>query len=103
MMQLVTADNGNSDTINIRTGESLDFSTCGMVTHVCNLAKHPQIRYVVIDLGNTKHIRDSGLAMLILLRQRIRKLVWQITIVNCKPELKNRLSVSSLTTAFQFA
>jgi anti-anti-sigma regulatory factor len=102
-MQIVTADNGKEDTINIRTGESLDLSACDVVTRVCNLARYPQIHFVVIDLGNTKHIRDSGLAMLLLLGQRARKLVRRITIVNCRPEVKNRLLVSSLTKAFKFA
>jgi anti-anti-sigma regulatory factor len=102
-MQIVTADIVNADTINIRTGKSLDLRALSMVTRVCNLVKHPQIRYVVIDLKNTRHIRDSGLAMLMLLRQRIGKMVRHITIVNCRPELKERLSVRSLTTAFQFA
>ena len=101
-MKIVTADIGNGDTINIRMGKSLDLRALGMVTRVCNLVKYPQVRYVVIDLRNTRHIRDSGLAMLILLRQRIGKMVRHITIVNCRPELKNRLSVGSLTTALQF-
>lgn len=102
-MQIITADNRNDDTISIRAGESLDLSACDVVTRVCNLAKHPHIRFVVIDLENTKHIRDSGLAILILLRQRARKLVRQITIVNCRSEVKSRIFASSLTTAFRFA
>jgi anti-anti-sigma regulatory factor len=102
-MQIVTSDNGNDDTINIRTGESLDLSACNVITHVCNLARYRRIRFVVIDLGNTRNIRDSGLAMLILLRQRVGKMVRQITIVNCRPELKSRLSASALTTTFRIA
>ena len=101
-MKIVTADIGNGDTIKIRMGKSLDLRALSMVTRVCNLVKYPQVRHVVIDLKNTRHIRGSGLAMLILLRQRTGKLVRHITIVNCRPELKNRLSVSSLTTALQF-
>ena len=101
-MQIVTSENGNDDTIHIRTGESLDLSACNVITRVCNLASYRQVRFVVIDLGNTSNIRDSGLAMLILLRQRIGKMVRQITIINCRPEVKSRLLVSSLTTDFHF-
>jgi anti-anti-sigma regulatory factor len=102
-MQIVTSDIGNDDTINIRTAESLDLTALGMITRVSTLVRYPQIRYVVIDLENTRYIRDSGLAMLILLRKRIGKMVRHITIANCRPVLKNRLSAVSLTTGFRFA
>jgi anti-anti-sigma regulatory factor len=102
-MQIMTTDNGNGNTINIRTDERLDFSACGMFSQAWKLTEYPEIENIEIDLGDTRYINDSGLAMLLLLSERTRKLVGQIKLVNCNAELINRLSCNPLATAFHVA
>ena len=102
-MLISTTNNGNGNTINIHTDECLDFSVCSLFSRAWELTEYPDMEHIVIDLGNTRRINDSGLAMLLLLSERTEKVVGKIQLVNCRPEVKKRLSYSSLATAFKVA
>jgi len=67
----------------------------------CNLAEHPNLLVIMVNLGRTRDILDSGLAMLLMLRDRAGHISKRIKLFNCAPEIRNRLLESPVMTGFQ--
>ena len=51
---------------------------------------------IAVDLAHTRQIRDSGLAMLLMLHRRAGLPRGQIRLLNCRPEVRSRLRESGL-------
>lgn len=83
-------------TIRIQVGEHMDCRVHSVFCQASELARYPQTENIEIDLGKTRHIRDSGLGMLLMLYRLSARLKDRIEVVNCQPEIRTRLSDSML-------
>jgi anti-anti-sigma regulatory factor len=76
----------------INVGEDLDLRLSDTFLQAVSCAQRDVTSRIVVDLSKTRRIFDSGLAMLMLLNDRTWRLSGKIRIINCRPELKHRLS-----------
>jgi anti-anti-sigma regulatory factor len=83
-------DTGSAITINV--GEDLDLRLRDIFLRAVACAQRNVASRIVVDLSQTRRIFDSGLAMLMLLNDRAWRLSGKIRIINCRPELKQRLA-----------
>ncbi len=102
-MKLATIHTSIGRGITIETSEDLDLRSHSVFIHACNLAKHLDLKAIEVDLRKTQTIRDSGLAMLLMMRKRIEWESDSIKLVNCSPEIRSQLSSSNVGTHFQLA
>jgi ABC-type transporter Mla MlaB component len=100
-MKLTAVNTSDGRVIHIETDERLDLSVHGVFVHACKLAEYPNLRAIEVNLGKTRHILDSGLAMLLMLREGASHLGNCIKLVNCSAEIRNRLVESRVMTEFQ--
>lgn len=82
-------ETGSAITINV--GEDLDLRLRDTFLQAVAWAQRSVARRIIVDLGKTRRIFDSGLAMLMLLNDRSWRLSSRVRIINCRPELKHRL------------
>jgi hypothetical protein len=87
--------------IRIEADERLDLSIHSVFVHACKLAEYPNLLGIEVNLGKTMQILDSGLAMLLMLRERVGHFGNRIKLFNCSPEIKKRLAESRVMTEFQ--
>lgn len=76
----------------INVGEDLDLRLSDTFLQAVSCAQRDVSSRIVVDLSKTRRIFDSGLALLMLLNDRTWRLSGKIRIINCRPELKHRLS-----------
>lgn len=88
--------------ITLTTSEILDFSLCQEFWHASQQARDRDVIFI-IDMGKTETIRDSGYALLLMLRECAGKEPDDINIVNCSPELKRELQARGFERYFTFA
>jgi anti-anti-sigma regulatory factor len=100
-MKLADMSTSDGRVIIIETDERLDLCAHGVFVQACKLAEYPNIRAILVNLGKTRHILDSGLAMLLMLRDHVGHFGQCIKLFNCSPEIRNRLLESHVMTAFQ--
>ena len=100
-MKLAAVNTSDGRVIRIEADERLDLSVHGAFVHACKLAEYPNLRAIEVNLVKTRHILDSGLAMLMMLRERAGHLDNGIKLFNCSPEIRNRLVESRVLTGFQ--
>jgi ABC-type transporter Mla MlaB component len=100
-MKLAAVNTTDGRVIRIEADEHLDLSVHGVFVHACKLAEYPNLRAIEVNLGRTRHIRDSGLAMLLMLREGAGHFGKNIKLFNCSPEIRNRLQESRVLTGFQ--
>lgn len=91
-----------SSVFTIEIDERLDLRFHRAFAHACELAEGARAGAIEIDLANTRHVRDSGLAMLLMLHRRAGRLRNHIRLVNCRPEVRSRLFKSGLGDHFAF-
>jgi anti-anti-sigma factor len=104
IMKIIASDAGKRKVITIRVDEQLDFSAHRAFSHACEeLAAYPDTRKIIIDLSRTRRVFDSGLAMLLMLRDRAGRLKGRIMLANCGPEIRERLSTSKFGAQFHIA
>jgi anti-anti-sigma regulatory factor len=65
------------------------------------LAGMPGRGGVRVALGRTPGIRGSGLALLLMLRQRLGGSGHAVRLVNCNPQVRRVLAESSIAMQFQ--
>ncbi|MEA3278569.1 MAG: STAS domain-containing protein [Pseudomonadota bacterium] len=87
--------------IYVRMGERLDCSMVNLFVEACRLAKLGENREIRVDLGRTRRVFFSGLALLLMLCQRAGRLEGHIKLVNCSPDIEEQLSACSLSPKFQ--
>jgi ABC-type transporter Mla MlaB component len=100
-MKLAAVNTSDGRVILIEADERLDLSVHGVFVHACKLAEYPNLRAIEVNLGKTRHILDSGLAMLLMLRDHASHFGQCIKLFNCSPEIRNRLLESRVMTEFQ--
>ncbi len=99
-MNLAILQLSNANVVTIKTDSVLDLGAFETFLSASNLANTPGTSSIDVDLGKTLHIRDSGLAMLQLLRNRTN---WTcpIRLVNWDPIIHRRLAAIRIGTEFQ--
>ena len=91
VMKLAAINSSEGRVILIETDQRLDLSVHGVFVQACRLAEYPDLRGIEVNLGKTRQILDSGLAMLLMLRDRVGHFARYIKLYNCSPEIRNRL------------
>ena len=69
-------------TVTVRAASILDLRAAHLIRSVDEFVRRYKAAHVIIDLGRTHRIHDSGLAMLILLKKKLGKQVKKIKLVN---------------------
>ncbi len=100
-MKLATVNTSDGRVVLIETDKRLDLSVHGVFVQACKLAEYPNLRGIEVNLGKTRLILDSGLAMLLMMRDHMSQFGRYIKLYNCSPEIRNRLLKSRVMTAFQ--
>lgn len=88
-------------TLTLNVGRALDLTQHSIFTQAVQRADSEAVR-LVVDLKETEEIRDSGLAMLLMLKDRSDKTGAAIDIVNCKPTMKFLLQKRGFSDGFRF-
>lgn|GEM_PF-3977582 len=94
-----TSRSGNR-TLVLRLGQRLDISALGLMNRILRSPHSTSIGQVVLDLGATTQLFDSGLALLLMLHARAGPLRERIHIVNCRPAVQHRLDESGVGALF---
>jgi anti-anti-sigma regulatory factor len=102
-MKLATMHTSTGSVITIETDEELDLRSHGVFVHACKLAEHPDAKLIEVNLGKTRSIRDSGLAMLLMLCEQTGWESDRVRVINCSPEIRRRLVANSTVTRFSIA
>jgi anti-anti-sigma regulatory factor len=102
-MKLATKHTPIGKVISIETDENLDLTSNGVFVDASRLAEHADVRSIEVDLGKTRTMRDSGLAMLLMLSKLTDRNRNPIRLVNCRPEIRRRLTASSVAAQFQIS
>lgn len=100
-MKLSTTDTSHGTLITIETDENLDLQAEEVFLNACRLAGQPGLDTIEVNLGRTRNIRGSGVALLKMLRERTSALPKLIRLVNCNPEIRHQLVTSSIGRQFQ--
>ena len=69
-------------------GEQLDVSVFPWIDEAHRLVTRESVHQVVVDLAATRHVLDSGLALLVDLRARAGDLQDHIYLVNCSLKVR---------------
>ncbi len=100
-MKLAAVNTPDGRVILIETDERLDLCAHGVFVQACELAEYPDLRAILVNLVKTRDILDSGLAMLLMMRDRVGYFGQYIKLINCSPEIRNRLLECRVMTEFQ--
>lgn len=100
-MQLKITFSGTCRTLKIWACENLDLRLHSAFTNAALVAGYSLVDDIEIDLAHTRTIRDSGLALLMMLRRKSGRQCERIRLVNCPAELQARLSRDNLVGQFQ--
>ncbi|MEZ5541002.1 MAG: hypothetical protein R3F42_03050 [Pseudomonadota bacterium] len=102
-MQIRTIINDTGRTLRIWANESLDLQQHDTFSKAAIVASYTLINDIEIDLQNTRIIRDSGLALLLMLRRKTRQRNGSMRLINCPAELQTRFSNTSLAGDLRIA
>ena len=89
--------------ITIRIGKFLDQNAYPAFARACRLAELPAVQSIVVDLGETTHIRASGLELLLMLRDRAGSKHTSVLLGNCHPRIREQICTSRLLAEFSRA
>lgn len=87
--------------IRTEADEVLDLRADGMLEDACRLAAYPDLSAIEVNLGRTRHIRGSGVKMLLMLHRRGSGLSKRVRLVNCREQIRRQLMESSVAGEFQ--
>jgi hypothetical protein len=90
-MELKTVTTADGRVIAIQVDENLDLTVHSLFAQACELVADPNPGAIEVNVGRTLNVRDSGLAMLLMLKRCASHLDQPIKLVNCSPELRNSL------------
>ena len=89
------------DVILVRADKRLDLLAYGCIDEVAELAeKNPSSEAIIIDLGGTRELFDSGKATLLAMRERAGRLKSRIYLANLTLEMKRKLSQGKFPILF---
>jgi len=92
------------DVVLIHADDRLDLMAYNDFSEAAALvAENPDSEAIVVDLGETRELFDSGRAMLLTLRERAGRLKNRIYLTNAIPEVKRKLSQGKFPVLFNIA
>jgi ABC-type transporter Mla MlaB component len=100
-MQIRTILSETGRTLKIWASENLDIRLHKDFSNAAIVANYRLIDDIEIDLKNTRIVRDSGLALLLMLSRKTGLQKDHIRLLNCPADLEARLSSNSLAGHFQ--
>lgn len=74
--------NSSRVTVTVRATGILDLRAINLMHNIDQFAKHYKAARIIIDLGRTQRIQDSGLAMLLLLKKKLGHQIEKIKLIN---------------------
>jgi anti-anti-sigma regulatory factor len=93
----------DSKALVLRVGERLDLSLSELVQQAIQSIATTVPERVVVDLGATRRVFDSGVALLLLLRNRAGHLKGRMYLANCAPKIFSRLARAGIASQFRMA
>lgn len=93
----------NGRTIRICADENLDWRIFKIFDRAAAQASCGKIKSIEVDFQKTRIIRDSGLNMLLMLVKLSGLSSNQIVLVNCRPEIQERLYETRFSGRFHVA
>lgn len=100
-MHIKTIFRGTKRTLRIWVCESLDIRLHTAFSNAALVANYTLIDDIEIDLRDTHIVRDSGLALLLMLRRIAGRQCGHIKLLNCPADLQSRLSRNNLAGQFR--
>ena len=80
----------------LRIGDRFDISSTRLIVRLLKNIHAITMDRIVIDFGATLQMYDSGMALLLLLYKNAGRLKDKIYLINCRPEIRSKLSVLSI-------
>lgn len=100
-MKIIVENIESGKVIYICADERLDLTAYGIFDEAAALAvSNPSSSAIVVDLGKTQQLFDSGRAMLLTLRERAGHLKNKIYLANVGPEIKYKLMQGAFQKSF---
>lgn len=100
-MRIFIESSESKNVILIFADERLDLSAYGTFSEAATIAtNNPLATAIVVDLGRTKQLFDSGKAMLLTLHQMAGRLKNRIYLTNVGPGIKHQLSQGAIPSKF---
>ncbi len=100
-MQIYIENGYSLEFIIISADESLDLSAYGTFKEATSIAQHnPLFMAIVVDFNQTEKLFDSGMAMLLTLRQLSGRLKNRIYLTHVNPSLFKQLKQYGLSNKF---
>lgn len=100
-MKIDVKESDSGNVVFIRVDECLDMTAYTLFGEAAALAvSNPMFSAIVVDLGKTQQLFDSGRAMLLTLRERAGRLKNRIYLANARPEIKLKLTQGTFPTMF---
>ena len=85
----------------IRIGRRLDISSTMQFKQAIKAVRDQALKVIVIDLMDTEHLFDSGLALLMLLQVEVRDHIHRFYLINGNSKIVDRLSTSPVAADMQ--
>ncbi|MDX2506930.1 MAG: hypothetical protein QNL62_20990 [Gammaproteobacteria bacterium] len=83
--------NASQITITVRAAGILDLRALGLMNSIYKFARHYSATRIIFDLRQTHRIQDSGLAMLLLLENKLGQQIEKIKLVSTRHLNNNHL------------
>ena len=100
-MKINIQNSKSGDVIFIRAGESLDSTAYNTFGEAASLAiSLPSSKAIVLDLGRTLQLPDSGRAILMTLYLRAGRLKNKLYITNANPKIHDKLYRGKISRLF---
>ena len=100
-MNINIENSESGDVILIRADERLDSTAYNAFGEAASLAESvPSSKAIVLDLGRTLHLPDSGKAILMTLYLRAGRLKKRLYIANANKDIENKLYQGKISRLF---
>ncbi len=100
-MHISTIISSTGRTMRICASKYLDLQEHATFSNAAIIASYALVDDIEIDLQKTRIVRDSGLALLLMLYRRAKLKNSRIKLLNCPKELQNRLFRNNIAGHFQ--
>jgi anti-anti-sigma regulatory factor len=84
---------GGDAVVTLNAGSVLDLRCAGPVQRIREFARFHPISRVIIDLGRTLRIEDSGLTILLMLKRCLGSGLCEIRLINSSAAMRDRLAL----------
>lgn len=91
-------EDGDADLV-IRTGDPFDMVACRQFVRAARRLQDQDLDQVVVDLGATRQVLDSGIALLRMLRDQAGGDGQRVRLVNCSGPVRQRLEQAGIPLA----